>query len=278
MLVDPAEVFQGIILVVAPHMDDEVLACGGTIARLPQKERIHVIYATDGMRSPSPIVPWRDSISPDLGQLRMKESEAAVGFLGVPGENIHFLGLPEAQLNKHTAALSRSLYDLIGRIRPAHIFMPFRYDRHPDHLAVNHVLTAGHRQGLYAAGLIEYFVYYRWRLLSGKDVRHYICPQYLLEINIQEVSTRKRTALDYFRSQTTKFYPWQTRPILTPVLLDEVSQTPELFLRYEAAVPGAAVFARSVAWIRLVHRTEPFLKKWQYQLGALLRRGVGQYG
>jgi LmbE family N-acetylglucosaminyl deacetylase len=79
-------------------MDDEVLACGGIIARLPQKERIHVIYATDGMKSPSPIVPWRDSISPDLGEVRMRESRAAMKILGVPGENTYFLNLPEAGL------------------------------------------------------------------------------------------------------------------------------------------------------------------------------------
>jgi hypothetical protein len=37
-------------------MDDEALACGGLIAKLPQKERIHIVYATDGMKSPAPIM------------------------------------------------------------------------------------------------------------------------------------------------------------------------------------------------------------------------------
>ena len=272
IFVDPNEIFKGVILIMAPHMDDEVLACGGTIAKLPQKERIHVIYATDGMKSPSPIVPWRDSISPDLGEVRMRESRAAMQILGVPGENTHFLDLPEAGLKKNMPALHRSLKELIGRVRPAHILMPFRYDRHPDHLAINHVITAGHRQGLYQAQLTEYFVYYRWRLLPTRDVRQYIQPQYLLEVDIQDVSAQKRTALDCFKSQTTKFYPWQTRPILTPILLDEVSQTPELFLQYDASTPGAAVFSKAVPWIRLVHRLEPFLQKWKYQVGAFLYR------
>jgi LmbE family N-acetylglucosaminyl deacetylase len=251
-----------------------VLACGGTIAKLPQKDRIHVIYATDGMKSPSPIVPWRDTISPDLGEVRMRESRAAMQFLGVPGENTHFLNLPEARLKENVPALRRSLNDLIEYIRPAHILMPFRYDRHPDHLAINHVITAAYGQGLYQAQLTEYFVYYRWRLLPARDVRQYIHPQCLLEVDIRDVSARKRTALDCFKSQTTQFYAWQTRPILTSILLDEVSQTPELFVRYNASVPGAAVFSRAVPWIRLVHRLEPFLQKWKYQVGAFLRRGL----
>ena len=46
----------GTILIVAPHMDDEALACGGLIAKLPQKDRIHILYATDGMKSPAPIM------------------------------------------------------------------------------------------------------------------------------------------------------------------------------------------------------------------------------
>jgi LmbE family N-acetylglucosaminyl deacetylase len=273
-LVDPIELFQGTIIIVAPHMDDEVLACGGTIARLPQKERIHVIYATDGMKSPSPIVPWRDSISPDLGEVRMRESRAAMQILGVPDQNTHFLNLPEARLKKNMLPLRRSLNNLIEGIRPMHILIPFRYDRHPDHLTINHIITTGYKQGLYQAQLTEYFVYYRWRLLPARDVRQYIQPQYLLEVNIQDVSDQKRTALGCFKSQTTKFYPWQTRPILTPILLDEVSQTPELFLRYDAATPGAAVFSKAVPWIRLVHRLEPFLQKWKYQVGAFLRRGL----
>ena len=277
--VNPAELFQGTILIAAPHMDDEVLACGGTIVQLPHKEQIHVVYATDGMKSPSPIVPWRDSISPDLGEVRMRESRSAMKYLGVPDENTHFLGLPEAQLKSHIPALRSQLIQLIKQIRPDKILIPFRYDRHPDHLAVNSVITAAYRQGIFPqARLFEYFVYYRWRLLSAKDVRQYIYPQYLQKVDIQEVSAQKRTALDCFKSQTTKFYSWQTRPILTPSLLDEESQNPEIFLKYDPAVEGKAVFSRATIWIQIVHRLEPFLQKWKYQVGAFLYRELGING
>lgn len=281
MLIDPNDFFQvkqGAILITVPHMDDEVLACGGTIAKLQQKERIHVVYATDGMKSPAPLMPWIDKTSPDLGIIRMGESKAAMNYLGIPEENITFLSLPESQLESNITALNRSLKGLVKHTRPSYILLPFRYDRHPDHLALNHVIMDIYRQGLHQATLLEYFVYYRWRLLPTGDVRNYVHPQYLLEVDIQDVSVQKRRALEKFKSQTTKFYSWQMRPILTDILLEDVSQTPELYLQYDPSVPGTKVFSRAVTWIRLVHRMEPFLKKWQYQVGAFLRRTMQKNG
>ena len=40
----------------------------------------------------------------------------------------------------------------------------------------------------------------------------------------------------------------------------------------ELALAGAAVFSNSVLRIHLVHRLEPFLQRWKYQIGAYLKR------
>ena len=256
----------------APHMDDEVLACGGLIAKLPHKDGVHIIYATDGMKSPAPIFPGRDKISPDLGKTRMQESIEAMKLLGVPEHNLHFLCLPEARLKKHISPLRNLLSDKIKRIAPQRIFVPFRYDRHPDHLAVNHAIVADIRQGDTQPQLIEYFVYYRWRLMPKGDIRKYIRQQLLFKLEIGDVVQQKRRALDCFTSQTTIYYPWQTRPILTSKLLDEECQNPEIFLVSNDSSSGAAVFSSSMLWIRLVHRLEPFLQRWKYRMGATLKR------
>jgi LmbE family N-acetylglucosaminyl deacetylase len=277
MLINPNEFFQGALLIAAPHMDDEVLACGGTIAKLQNKDRIHVVYATDGTKSPAPLFPWIDEVSPDLGAIRMGESRAAMEYLGILMENITFLGLPESKLGSNLQALKRPLKELVTRIRPGHIMLPFRYDRHPDHLALNRVITDICRQDSCQTHLLEYFVYYRWRLLPTGDVRNYIQPQYLLEVDIKAVSNQKRAALRAFKSQTTNFYPWQTRPILNPELLDEVSHGSEFFLRYEPSLQGAKIFTRAIPWIRVVHRLEPFLKKRKDQVKASWARGLSKY-
>ncbi len=261
----------GKIVIVAPHMDDEALACGGLIAKLPHRDCVHIIYATDGMKSPAPIIPGRDKISPDLGKNRMRESIEAMKILGVPAQNLHFLCLPEAQLKKHISPLRSLLSDAIRRIAPTHIFVPFRYDRHPDHLAVNHAVISGLQE---SGQLIEYFVYYRWRLMPKRDIRKYIRPELLFKLEIEDVAQQKRQALDCFTSQTTMYYPWQTRPILSSILLDEECQNPEFFLISSEASTGAAVFSNSVLWIRLVHRLEPLLQRWKYHTGAFLKRVV----
>lgn len=260
----------GTLVIVAPHMDDEALACGGLIAKLPDKQRIHIIYATDGMKSPAPIMAG-DEITTDLGQVRVNESTQAMKMLGVPEGNLHFLNLPEAELKDHLPALKKSLGDKLKELAPQHIFVPFRYDRHLDHLAVNHVVVSLLGQGIITAQLIEYFVYYRWRLLPKRDIRKYIRPQFLFTLDISDVATLKRQSLDCFASQTTIYYPWQTRPILTSTLLDEECANPEYFLMH-ASPSGTTVFSNIIPWIRLAHRLEPILLRWKYLTLSTLKR------
>jgi LmbE family N-acetylglucosaminyl deacetylase len=274
IMADPTEIFKGTILFIIPHMDDEALACGGIIAKLPQKEQIHLVYATDGMKSPAPIMPGKDAINSNLGEVRVQESVAAMRLLGVPQQNLHFFRLPEGELRFHITRLKDHLLAAIAIIRPDYVFIPFRYDRHLDHLAINRVVLDALHQGFFKAQVVEYFVYYRSRLLPKRDIRKYIQPHHLIKIDIKDVSKQKRAALDCFKSQTTIYYSWQTRPILTDSLLEEECQNPEYFLLYNPSFPGSAVFASTVLWIRIAHRIEPVLQKWKYLTGAFIKRLV----
>jgi LmbE family N-acetylglucosaminyl deacetylase len=253
-------------------MDDGVLACGGTIAMLQNKEQIHIIYATDGMASPAPALPWHGSVSEELGKARINEAKNAMGVLGVPEENIHFLGFPDGRLKNYFKDLNKSLIKLFEQLGPKHIFVPFRYDQHTDHLALNHAVTDLLEKKEFMAQQHEYFVYYRYRFLPQRDLRKYIIPKYLYAIDIKEVSERKRGALDCFKSQTTAYFAWQTRPNLSSWLLDEVSQTPEVFFRCDFLLPNAAIFKNSATWIRLAHILEPIIKKKKDQFLAIFQR------
>ncbi|MGH7572002.1 MAG: PIG-L deacetylase family protein [Gemmatimonadota bacterium] len=270
-LVDPAGRLPGTVAVLAPHMDDELLACGGTLAALPSRSRVHVVWATDGSRSPAPAAPWRRPPA-GLAQVREREAREALGVLGVPQGNLHFLRLPDGRLHRHAAELDRTLAPLLDAIGPDHLLAPFRYDRHPDHLAVQRAATAwvAGRDG--RTELLEYFVYTASRLLPRGDIRSYIRPGLLLGVDITGWSATKRMALERYRSQTTRAYDFQLRPNLTPALLDQVCREPELFLPYSPSMPGPAVFTGPVAYIRLAHRIEPVLKERKDRLVALLRR------
>lgn len=268
---DPASLFDGVILVAAPHMDDEVLACGGMIARLPRKDRIHLVYATDGARSPVPLYPWMGKAAPDLAQIRMQEAREAMAVLGVPEENLRFLGLEDGRLNRHAGELIAGVADAIAETRPDRIFIPFRYDRHPDHLALGRATLRALQILACNCQVYEYFVYYRFRFLAGGDIRRFIRPELLVRVDVDPCSSRKRDALVRYRSQTTCLYGWQRRPILPRERVEEVSASPELFLRHDPRYPGPAVFARAATWIRVVHRVEPWLKQTKEHILAALR-------
>jgi LmbE family N-acetylglucosaminyl deacetylase len=274
---DPNDLFRGVVLITVPHMDDEALACGGTIARLTDKRRVHLVYATDGMKAPEPVLPWTDAISPDLGATRRAESMSAMTLLGVPDQNIRFLNLPERRLERVGDQLGGLVTELMERLRPDHVLTPFRFDRHRDHIALNRAVTLAVRNASWPMQLTEYFVYHYWRLLPKRDVRRYIYPEHLHWVNTDHVAAQKRAALECFRTQTTRFYPWQSRPNLTPALLDQVSHEPELFLRFDLCSPGTAVFRHAVPWIRVAHRLESPLKRYKDRAVAVSRRLLGSH-
>jgi LmbE family N-acetylglucosaminyl deacetylase len=265
---DPSQVFDGTCLVAAPHMDDAVLGCGGTISRLAGKASIRFVYATDGARSPVP--PFSRSADARLPPIRMRETRNALARLGVSPDNIRFLGLPDGRLRHHAEQLTEQLAQLLGSTTPDHVLVPFRFDRHPDHLALTRCMHAALALARSDAVVHEYFVYWRWQLLARKDVRKYIGAEHILRVDLGGHAAEKRRALDCFRSQTTLFFDWQTRPILTEQRLSEICRAPELFLRYDPASPDLAIFPRLRTWIRFVHACEPRLKIWKDRAVYLL--------
>jgi LmbE family N-acetylglucosaminyl deacetylase len=270
ILADPNELFQnGVVLVLAPHMDDEILACGGTIALLDHKDRIHVSYATDGARSPVPALPWLAPASPDLASIRFEEAKQALSVLGVPERNLHFFGFPDGKLKEHRDELRRTIIKLISDCNPRYLFVPFRYDRHPDHLTLNSAIFDAIRSERYNAEVFEYFIYHRYRLLPGGDIRKYIQSGRLITFDIQAASRLKVKALNCYVSQTTLLFSWQTRPILPRERVDEISRLPEVFLRYDRNLSGTKVFTRFGTWIRFIHMVEPILKQKKEELFAL---------
>ncbi len=117
----------GATLVLAPHPDDEVLGCGGTIARLvAEGARVDVAIVTRGM-APA----YSDE---QVAEVRA-EAEAAHRVLGVAGT--HYLDLPAAALDRvPQAEVNHAIAALIGRVQPATLLVPFVGDIHADHQIV----------------------------------------------------------------------------------------------------------------------------------------------
>jgi len=248
--------FPGSIAIVAPHQDDETLGCGGLIALVASQREIHVIFVTDGSRSP---LPDGAPANPALVPAREDEAREAMACLGVPPKRLHFLRLPDGRLADHEAELQQKLEDVLTQIAPATVLVPFRYDWHPDHLAVQRVAARAHAQGRIPGVLVEYFVYTQRRLLPGGDIRSCLAPGKLWAVEIASVAARKREALECFRSQTTRYFDWQRRPILTGDVLTRACRSPEIFF------PSAGRLATRAGippwWIGAASRLEPRLKR-----------------
>jgi len=86
------------ILIFAAHQDDEGAHAGMIRAAVENHIPIHLVYFTSGDAGSCDRY-YEHSCAPDealnFGALRMEEARRSLGHLGVPRENIYFLGLPD---------------------------------------------------------------------------------------------------------------------------------------------------------------------------------------
>jgi LmbE family N-acetylglucosaminyl deacetylase len=117
-------------LIVAPHPDDETLACGGLIATLcAQGVPVTVVAVTDGESA------YRKG-DKELGALRAREQIFALARLGVCRERTVRLRMPDSDVASCEAELTERLTEILAQMGPgAHVVAPWSGDFHPDHEA-----------------------------------------------------------------------------------------------------------------------------------------------
>ncbi len=139
------------VLVVAPHPDDESIATGGLlqVARAAGAA-CRVLLVTDGDNNPWP-QRWQEKrwhIGPveraRWGARRRSEARAALELLGLQGDDVRCLGLPDLGL---TLALMSGGPDVVALLhaqleefKPTRLVLPILEDRHPDHSALDVML------------------------------------------------------------------------------------------------------------------------------------------
>lgn len=108
------------ILAVTPHPDDETFSCGGTLAQLAKNgNNIQIlIYTTDNSGSNDP-----QMTKPRLAAIRRAEEEEACRLLGIPAENITWLGHDDGMLEYvDRRELTKQVTREIRRHRPDAVF------------------------------------------------------------------------------------------------------------------------------------------------------------
>jgi LmbE family N-acetylglucosaminyl deacetylase len=114
------------VLVLAPHPDDEVIGCGGSLSLHQHAgDRMHVVFLTSGERS-LPSMPV-DSVR----TLREAEARAAARVLEI--QRLDFLRLPDQGVGDHLIDGAERLQTLLSA--PSIVYLPHPSDGHPDHKA-----------------------------------------------------------------------------------------------------------------------------------------------
>jgi LmbE family N-acetylglucosaminyl deacetylase len=270
----PSGPLGGALLVLAPHFDDEILGCGGLLAGLEDKAQVRVVIVCDGRGSAEWKRPDPAPGAPDIAAVRAAESRAALALLGIGESQVSTLNFPDGTLAARGPELAAALERMMGEVKPRWLLAPFRFDRHPDHMALGRaaLALAAVKEG--RATLLEYFVYFRFRLFPGRDIRRVVKPELLQHRDLADVAFLKRRALDCFVTQVTRYYPWQARPVLTEEALRESAAGPELYLVAPAGAPDSAVLRWPVWLVRLILTVESRAKRAAYvwRLKRRLRR------
>jgi len=183
------------ILVLAPHPDDEVIGCGGTLRKhILAGGHITVAFMTDGAKGRPAAEKLRqlsgengEESAVSVSELRKQEARRAAAIVGI--QDLIFLGYPDAGLSASPGVVSK-LASLLSQTRPDLVYLPFFTDTHHDHHMTNEVLIR-------AMGSSE--VAKQPFLCCGYEIWNPIFPNCVVEIR-SEMGVKIR-ALKQYQSQ-----------------------------------------------------------------------------
>jgi len=113
------------IMVFAPHPDDDILGCGGSIAKhADQGKEVHTVFMTSGE---SGSLTYSGD---ELAAVRENEARNASRFLGV--KNTVFLRNPDGYL-EFSRDNTSGIVTLIRSIQPDIVYIPHQHDANEDH-------------------------------------------------------------------------------------------------------------------------------------------------
>ena len=185
------------IVVLAPHPDDESLACGGLLAAAWQGAGASVICVTDGSASHRRSAQWdREAIA----ELRASELDAAVAELGGTADDVIRLGATDGMVPDAGPVLNALADRVVERCVASgcrSLFAPSELDPHCDHKAT---AALGHcvSERLPDLRLLSYPLWARWTDLGEPLTRG---AQVLYTLNTQPWREQKQAAISQHRSQ-----------------------------------------------------------------------------
>lgn len=155
------------ILVIAPHIDDETIGCGGTIAKHAHSgKNVTVLFAAD------------------CSEERKKEGNEAAAILGI--KRLIFWDYQSKTLDRFPE-ISGRLNEVIKEVSPDIVYLPSWLDRHNDHMSLNRYFYETLKMTDF-----DFMIY-------GYEVWTAMIPNIIVDIS--EQAENKKRALLCYRSQ-----------------------------------------------------------------------------
>ena len=208
------------MVVVAPHPDDEVLACGGLLAmRAERGLQSMVIAVTDGEASHG----TSDAeASKNLGAQRAEESYAGLAILGVPSACVVRLGIADGRA---AHCVDDIAYKLQTLLKPSDVLVTTRcLDGHPDHEAVAE--AAKRASDAVGCRLLQAPVW-MWHWAEPHDARVPWGAMVAFELPDHAIAAKQR-ALGCHASQLAA-RAHGTGPVLMPSIVERAARAQEYF-------------------------------------------------
>lgn len=127
------------VAIFAPHPDDDILACGGTIAlKIRQGYEICIVYMTNGRNSHlHELGISSDPCPSELARIRKKEAKRALSVLGIDEDTLIFLNFEDGKLENNIYVAERKVKQILKNLQPMEVYFPTHWDTHRDHRATN---------------------------------------------------------------------------------------------------------------------------------------------
>lgn len=139
------------IVIFAPHPDDEIIGCGGSILNwIEEGHDVHIIYVTDNRA----IISWGLKVNEvimedaaeflnlsegEIAKIALKEAEDVAKAFGFLNSNVHLLKIHDRDAKNQidlAISLSKKILENVDRI-----VIPGYKSAHPDHKATHVIAT-----------------------------------------------------------------------------------------------------------------------------------------
>lgn len=172
------------ILILAPHVDDGELGCGGTMAKfMREKNKIFYVAFSSAEKS------IRKGLPKDTHR---KEMRKAMKVFKLPEKNITLFEFEARNYLHYRQEILEEMVKIRKRIKPDLVFLPSTFDTHQDHQVISQEGFRAFKE----SGILGYEL--PWNNLTF-TTKGFIAlkPEHLLE---------KIKALSCYKSQSRKFY------------------------------------------------------------------------